>query len=121
FPTVNVDLIYGLPGQTVATWLYSLREALRYSPTELYLYPLYVRPLTGLGRSHKEWDDIRLACYREGRELLLAEGYEQVSMRMFRRAGARWAQDSDPVRSPDRIRILSPQRADIPRYCCQED
>jgi oxygen-independent coproporphyrinogen III oxidase len=49
-PVVNVDLIYGLPGQTVASWLYSLREALRYSPQELYLYPLYVRPLTGLGQ-----------------------------------------------------------------------
>jgi oxygen-independent coproporphyrinogen-3 oxidase len=84
FPVFNIDLIYGLPGQTVETWIYSVREALQYSPTELYLYPLYVRPLTGLGRSHKEWDDVRLACYRAGRELLLAEGYEQVSMRMFR-------------------------------------
>src|SRR5262249_665279 len=78
FPTVNIDLIYGLPGQTVATWLFSLRRALSYAPEELYLYPLYVRPLTGLGRSHREWDDIRLACYREGRDLLLAEGYAQV-------------------------------------------
>ena len=28
FPTVNIDLIYGLPGQTVATWLWSIRQAL---------------------------------------------------------------------------------------------
>ena len=49
FPLLNVDLMYGLPGQTVETWLDSLREALRYRPEELYLYPLYVRPLTGLG------------------------------------------------------------------------
>lgn len=101
FPTFNIDLIYGLPGQTVETWLFSVREALRYAPTELYLYPLYVRPLTGLGRSHKEWDDVRLACYRAGRDLLLAEGYEQVSMRMFRRGGA--------------------HAAPRPVYCCQED
>src|SRR5439155_17301198 len=47
FATLNLDLIYGLPGQTVETWLYSLRKSLRYSPQELYLYPLYVRPLTG--------------------------------------------------------------------------
>jgi oxygen-independent coproporphyrinogen-3 oxidase len=26
FPTLNIDLIYGLPGQTLETWLYSLRE-----------------------------------------------------------------------------------------------
>ncbi len=100
FPTLNLDLIYGLPGQTVETWLYSLREALRYEPEELYLYPLYVRPLTGLGRSHKAWDDTRLACYREGRDVLLASGYDQVSMRMFRRGV------SPPV---------------VPNYCCQED
>jgi oxygen-independent coproporphyrinogen-3 oxidase len=104
FRTVNIDLIYGLPGQTVETWLYSLREALRYSPDELYLYPLYVRPLTGLGRSHKEWDDVRLACYRSGRDVLLAEGYEQVSMRMFRRAAPTHA--TAPA---------------VPHYCCQED
>ena len=29
FPTVNLDLIYGLPGQTVETWLYSVRFTAR--------------------------------------------------------------------------------------------
>ena len=88
-PTLNVDLMYGLPGQTTETWLESLRAALRYAPEELYLYPLYVRPLTGLGRTGRvAWDDQRLACYRAGRELLLSQGYDQVSMRMFRAAHA---------------------------------
>jgi oxygen-independent coproporphyrinogen-3 oxidase len=86
FPVLNIDLIYGLPGQTVASWLASVRSALRYQPEELFLYPLYVRPLTGLGRSRRSWDDLRLSCYREGRELLLATGYEQLSMRLFRAA-----------------------------------
>lgn len=84
--TLNIDLIYGLPTQTVASWLASVRAALRYRPEELYLYPLYVRPQTTLGRADREWDDLRLLCYREGRALLLAEGYTQVSMRMFRAA-----------------------------------
>ena len=88
FPVLNIDLIYGLPGQTVASWLRSLDEALMHGPNELYLYPLYVRPLTGLGRSRKSWDDVRLACYREARERLLDKGFEQVSMRYFRRATA---------------------------------
>ena len=101
FPTLNIDLIYGLPGQTIGRWLESIQQALTYRPEELYLYPLYVRPLTGLGRSDKEWDDIRLHCYREGRALLIDEGYEQVSMRMFR---ARQAPAEDG-----------------PVYCCQED
>jgi oxygen-independent coproporphyrinogen-3 oxidase len=101
FPTLNIDLIYGLPGQTVATWLHSVEQALLFTPEELYLYPLYVRPLTGLGRSSKHWDDLRLTCYREGRALLLAQGYRQVSMRMFQRATS--SEMTGPV------------------YCCQED
>lgn len=108
FPTLNIDLMYGLPGQTVASWLGSLRAALRHRPEELFLYPLYVRPLTGLGRradgrplDDADWDELRLACYRAARDLLCAEGYTQVSMRMFRAAHA--------------------PAADGPAYCCQED
>lgn len=85
FPTINIDLIYGLPGQTVDSLLQSIRVALQFQAEEIYLYPLYVRPLTGMGKSTKEWDDIRLECYREGRSLLISQGYTQVSMRMFQR------------------------------------
>jgi oxygen-independent coproporphyrinogen-3 oxidase len=101
FPVLNLDLIYGLPGQTVASWLDSVRAALRFRPEELYLYPLYVRPLTGLGRSGRSWDDLRLGCYREARDLLRAEGYRQASMRLFR-AGHSPAEGG-------------------PVYCCQDD
>jgi oxygen-independent coproporphyrinogen-3 oxidase len=85
--TLNLDLIYGIPGQTVASWEASLGEALLWRPEELYLYPLYVRPLTALSQAAHLWDDERLGLYRAGRALLLAQGYQQVSMRMFRRGG----------------------------------
>lgn len=88
-PTLNVDLIYGIEGQTPASLLESLRAALRWQPEELYLYPLYVRPLTYLGKAARAWDDLRLSLYRVGRDFLLGEGYQQVSMRMFRRPGQR--------------------------------
>jgi oxygen-independent coproporphyrinogen-3 oxidase len=110
FPTLNVDLIYGLPGQTVASWLGSLEMALRWAPEELYLYPLYVRPLTGLQRRAErraagavrtggggdtgdaggsgDGGDLRPALYAAGRARLLGAGYAQVSMRMFRAPGA---------------------------------
>jgi oxygen-independent coproporphyrinogen-3 oxidase len=102
FPTLNIDLIYGLPGQTIGSWLESLLAALRFEPEELYLYPLYVRPLTGLGRrGQKAEDTLRLACYRAGRRLLLGSGYRQISMRMFQSPRA-------PV-------------TDGPAYCCQND
>ncbi|KAA2256384.1 coproporphyrinogen III oxidase family protein [Solihabitans fulvus] len=104
-PVLNIDLIYGIDGQTEATWLRSLDAALGWSPEELYLYPLYVRPLTGLagraGAPEESWDAQRLRLYHLGREHLLAAGYEQVSMRMFRRLGA-------PTVGGD-------------EYCCQSD
>ncbi|MFD7590717.1 STM4012 family radical SAM protein [Kitasatospora sp. NPDC059811] len=93
FPVLNIDLIYGIDGQSEASWLHSLDAALAWQPEELYLYPLYVRPLTGLARrgeqeSQSAWDTRRLALYRTGRDHLLAHGYQQVSMRMFRRAAS---------------------------------
>ena len=91
-PVLNVDLIYGIEGQSRESWLGSLRTALRWTPEEIYLYPLYVRPLTGLGRLSLDrdagWDTQRLELYRSGRDFLLENGYEQVSMRMFRRVDA---------------------------------
>ncbi|MCX4984671.1 STM4012 family radical SAM protein [Streptomyces sp. NBC_00572] len=91
-PVLNIDLIYGIDGQTEESWRSSLDAALAWRPEELYLYPLYVRPLTGLGRispaADREWDEQRLRLYRCGRDHLLAHGYEQVSMRMFRRTDA---------------------------------
>ncbi|MFF3125382.1 STM4012 family radical SAM protein [Streptomyces sp. NPDC057908] len=95
-PILNIDLIYGIDEQSEDSWRTSLDAALGWQPEELYLYPLYVRPLTGLGRlgadgeaaSGAAWDEQRLRLYRTGRDHLLAHGYEQVSMRMFRRADA---------------------------------
>lgn len=86
--TLNVDLIYGIEGQTAETFLESIDAALRFTPEELYLYPLYVRPKTFLGKSPRAWDDFRLELYRVGREALLAKGYRQQSMRCFRLASA---------------------------------
>jgi oxygen-independent coproporphyrinogen-3 oxidase len=102
FATLNIDLMYGLPGQTQQSFLHSLEMALRYRPEELYLYPLYVRPLTTLGRRGElAFDDVRLELYRLGRDFLVAHGYRQHSMRMFRLA--RGADDAGPI------------------YSCQED
>jgi oxygen-independent coproporphyrinogen-3 oxidase len=84
FRTLNVDLMYGIPGQTLASWRQSLHAALAWRPEEIYLYPLYVRPMTGLAGRPAQHEDRRIAAYRVGRELLLGEGYTQHSMRMFR-------------------------------------
>lgn len=103
FSVINLDLIYGAANQTVSSWLHSLREALSHSPEEIYLYPLYVRPLTGLDKLHRQPSDHREELYRAGRDFLASCGYHQVSMRLFRRAGVLVEADAGPV------------------YCCQED
>lgn len=88
-PEVNVDLIYGINGQTPKTWQFSLERTLAYQPAEIYLYPLYTRPLTGLAKVNSQSvTDNRLSLYRQGREYLLTNGYQQVSMRCFRKLGA---------------------------------
>jgi coproporphyrinogen III oxidase-like Fe-S oxidoreductase len=111
---LNLDLIYGIEGQTPRSWEASLRRALAWEPEEIFCYPLYVRPLTGLvrrvggrpGVAHGEqagdpaWDARRLAMYRVAVDLLAAAGYRQESLRMFRR------RDLVPVAAP---------------YCCQDD
>lgn len=114
FEILNLDLIYGIEGQTIESFQASIAHAIAWRPEEIYLYPLYVRPQTGLdlvqGRAlptskvfsrHQDGAAHREALYRHGRDALLAAGYEQVSMRMFRlpEAGGKAA----------------------PVYCCQED
>lgn len=86
FNILNIDLIYGMGSQTVESFLFSLREAMRWSPEEMFLYPLYVRPLTGLDGRAENWDAHRLSLYRIGRDFLIGQGYRQISMRMFRKA-----------------------------------
>lgn len=103
FPVFNLDLIYGIPGQTASSWTESLERAIACGPEEIFLYPLYIRPLTALFRKRGELDpavDSRLDLYRIGRGFLLSHGYVQDSLRLFRRP---------------------PVEADASEYSCQED
>lgn len=84
FPELNIDLIYGGMDQTRRAWRQSLRESLRYEPEEIYVYPLYVRPHTGLARRGRSAAEHRSDLYREARDLLCASGYVQLSLRNFR-------------------------------------
>ncbi len=99
FPVFNIDLIYGNEGQDARRWQRSLDRALEWQPEELYLYPLYIRRLTNLDRSGRHPGTLRRDLYRQARDFLLAAGYSQISMRLFRR--------SNVIRQSD--------------YCCQDD
>ncbi len=85
---LNIDLIYGAQGQDVADVEADVRKALRWAPEEVFIYPLYIRPLTGLSKrgaakANEDWDAQRLGHYRAARDLLLEAGYTQYSMRRF--------------------------------------
>ncbi|PQP80833.1 coproporphyrinogen III oxidase [Paenibacillus sp. PCH8] len=85
FPLLNLDLIYGLPGQTVESWLYSLERVLAYGPGEIFIYPLYTRENTIVKPDdiRRQGPDIRMELYKAARETLKSRGYVQYSMRRF--------------------------------------
>lgn len=81
FPYFNIDLIYGIKGQTVESFLYSLEQALLFQPNELFIYPLYVRQGTGI--TERELDEHCFRMYVAARDLLHEKGFTQTSMRRF--------------------------------------
>ncbi|MEK4366834.1 STM4012 family radical SAM protein [Paenibacillus sp. FSL R5-0473] len=85
FPLLNLDLIYGLPGQTVESWIYSLERVLAYEPGEIFIYPLYTRENTIVKPDdiRRQGPDIRMELYKAARETLKSKGYVQYSMRRF--------------------------------------
>jgi len=86
FATLNLDLIYGIEGQTEQSFTSTLDSVLALSPDELYLYPLYVRRLTGLAKAARTRGlQQRAALYAAGTGQLRGAGFVQSSMRMFRR------------------------------------
>jgi oxygen-independent coproporphyrinogen-3 oxidase len=94
FPKLNIDLIYGIEGQTPEDFLFSLAAALRYQPSELFLYPLYVR--RGAPLKTRAGDAACQAMYRAARDLLCPLGYRQTSMRRFVKTADNAPDVSDP-------------------------
>ena len=86
FEELNIDLIYGLPGQTRDSWSATIEKVIGYAPESLYIYPLYIRPQTGFAEPGERIPSAELyERYRLARESLIAAGYKQITMRHFRR------------------------------------
>ena len=87
FPCVNVDFIYGIPGQTVKSLLSSLEEALSFEPDEIFLYPLYVKHGVKLEQDVREGmvlnPEYAYQEYQEASHFLRNHGFRQDSMRRF--------------------------------------
>jgi oxygen-independent coproporphyrinogen-3 oxidase len=91
FENLNLDLIYGLEGQTLDSWQMSLTKTLAFSPATLSLYPAVFRPLSGIYKLKSRTPEIfpgerlRGEMYDLSVELLAKRGYRQESSIRFTR------------------------------------
>jgi oxygen-independent coproporphyrinogen-3 oxidase len=60
FLNIGMDLIYGLPGQTVAAWRRTLETALRFNPEHLSCYQLTLAEDTPMGKRAAQGDLVPL-------------------------------------------------------------
>lgn len=99
FPVFNLDLIYGSCDQSLRDWDMTISRALSCKPEEIFLYPLYVRDQTGLGKTGRRPSDHRRELYQHAHDRLVGSGYQPLSMRLFRRSDVTYST----------------------QHCCQED
>lgn len=83
FSCRNIDLIYGIPGQTKQSLQYSLDRTCFYQPEEIFLYPLYIKQGTGLFYGKAEVSVYAYDMYLSASQYLKEHGYCQISMRRF--------------------------------------
>ena len=103
FDNINLDFIFGLPGQTEADWLNTLDRALALAPEHLSLYSLIVEPNTPLfhwvetGSVAEPDEDQAALLYEAAMERLAAGGYNQYEVSNWARADDACGADETPT------------------------
>jgi oxygen-independent coproporphyrinogen-3 oxidase len=92
FDNINLDLMFGLPGQTMAHWRSTLEKAIELQPEHLSTYCLILEEDTEFWRLFgkgliKPDEEIELAMYQTGMEMLAAAGYRQYEISNFAEPG----------------------------------
>ena len=86
FDNVNLDLIYGLPRQTMTAWQHTVREAIALRPDHLSLYALTLEEGTPLadavahGRLPPPDADLAADMYLWAEDALAAAGYQHYEI-----------------------------------------
>jgi len=91
FRNLSVDLMFGLPGQTLGGWLKTLERVLQLAPEHISCYGLRVEEGTPL-YEYQEFcnladDDTQADMYLEAVALLHSKGYRQYEISNFCRRG----------------------------------
>ena len=106
FQNISLDLIAGLPAQTLDDWKLNLREALALGPEHLSLYLLEIKEGTQLFAQIKRGarplpdDDLGAAMYRMICDSTREAGYEQYEISNF----ALKSEMTGPAAEPGRFR-----------------
>jgi oxygen-independent coproporphyrinogen-3 oxidase len=91
FRNLSLDLMYGLPGQTLEQWEQTLRNVLKLTPEHISCYGLKVEEGTPL-YEYQEYcnlpdDDMQADMYLAAIEILRKHGYRQYEISNFCRKG----------------------------------
>ncbi len=98
FQNINLDLMFGLPGQTMEHWKRTLAKAIQLEPEHLSTYCLILEedtPFWSLLQQGliKPDEEVELAMYETGIEMLAAAGYRQYEISNFARPNRECAQN----------------------------
>jgi len=86
FDNLNIDLIYGLPGQTIEDWQNTLEEIIEIGPEHLSLYSLSIETDTPISKAiEKKYlpcidPDLSADQYELAEDLLAAHGYNHYEI-----------------------------------------
>lgn len=91
FRNLSLDLMYGLPGQSLATWTDTLQNVLKLNPEHISCYGLRVEEQTPLykikDRCNLPDDDNQADMYLAMVEILRSKGYRQYEISNFAKKG----------------------------------
>lgn len=88
-PTFNLDLMHGLPDQSLDDALYDLQQAIDCAPPHLSWYQLTIEPNTAFASKPPKLpeDDTLWEIYEQGHAMLTAKGYQQYEISAYAKAG----------------------------------
>ena len=91
FKNLSVDLMYGLPGQTIQDWIHALANITKLDPEHISCYGLKLEPGTPLYRQASALDipddDLQADMYLSAISFLKDKGYRQYEISNFCKKG----------------------------------